>query len=335
MAKQITQLPVAASVAASDVFPLDQSGTTKQATLTTIAAGLPTGTGTGGLVRQTNPVLSGNVSVSAGALSSLSGSLVDIARWETTNVNVSFLRLTEVRNSTGSDWTTATTRLQKWVDVVPQGFIEFNPAGLNYAVALGTVNGPTNVNVLTVTGSAGGNNVGIGTTNTPSKLTVAGEIRLLANGNALLFTDTGGSTPYMVSAVDGNFYFAGTTAAGAGRAILQCAMRSDTSPLQVNVPLRVGSDGSPVTAVYTAVLTGYAPPAIAANGGIQFVDVTVTGATNSMVCMVECPVGLSNNSIIVKANYISADTVRVYFINPTASSVTLTATSFRIACIKF
>lgn len=41
MAKQITQLPVAASVAASDVFPLDQSGTTKQATLATVSASLP------------------------------------------------------------------------------------------------------------------------------------------------------------------------------------------------------------------------------------------------------------------------------------------------------
>ena len=41
MPKQITQLPVAASIAASNVFPLDQSGTTKQATLATIAASLP------------------------------------------------------------------------------------------------------------------------------------------------------------------------------------------------------------------------------------------------------------------------------------------------------
>ena len=58
MSKTISQLPIASTVASADVFPLDQGGLTKQATLSVIAAGLPAGTGTGGLVRQEYPVFS-------------------------------------------------------------------------------------------------------------------------------------------------------------------------------------------------------------------------------------------------------------------------------------
>lgn len=270
--------------------------------------------------------------VVAGALSSVSGSIVDIARWELTNTNVSALRLYEIRNSTGGDWTTATTRLQKFVDVVPQGFIDFNPPGLSYAVSLGTVNGATNVNVLTVTGSAGGNNVGIGTTNTPSKLTVAGGIRLLTNGNALLFTDTGGSTPYMVSAVDGNFYFAGTTAAGAGRGILQCAMRSDTSPLQVNVPLKIGASGTEIKTVLTTVYTG--PTRTLSAGTTASNTITLTGVPNTSVCaltITPTPAAWVDDRIVISARLTgNPNEVKVVWYNPSAVSISLGSEQYRI-----
>jgi hypothetical protein len=112
-------------------------------------------------------------------------------------------------------------------------------------------------------------------------------------------------------------------------------MRSDTSALQVNVPLKIGASGSPIKSVLFASIASHTPSAIAANGGVQTLDVTVTGATDVATTIVECPGGMSNNAIILKANYISANTVRVYWINPTAASVTLSAASYRIAVINF
>jgi hypothetical protein len=259
--------------------------------------------------------------VVAQALSSVAGSVVDIARFETTNPNVSYMRLMEVRNSTGGDWTTTTTRLQKFVDGVPHGFIEFNPAGLSYAVALGAVNGGgANVNVLTVTGSAGGNNVGIGTTSTPEKLSVNGNVRLVANGNALLWTDQSGTTPYMVAAVDGNFYFAGTTAAGAGRSIFRCAMRSDSSPLQIDVPLKIGAAGVEFKSVLKATVTqtpNSGSPLAA--GTLYQVTSTVTGALPGALIIVKDSLANKPN-LVLSAACLSADSVTVYYLNEGTSS---------------
>lgn len=271
--------------------------------------------------------------VVAPALSSVSGSIVDIARFDTTNPNVSYLRLMEVRNSTGGDWTTATTRLQKWVDAVPQGFIEFNPAGLSYAVALGSVNGGgANVNVLTVTGSAGGNNVGIGTPVTPEKLSVSGNIRLTANGTSVVFTDTGGTTPLFSAAPDGNFYFNGTTAAGAQRSIWACAMRSDTSPLQVNVPLKIGAAGTAIQTVLTTVYTG--PTRTLAAGTTASNTITLTGVPNTSVCaltITPTPASWVDDRIVISARLTgNPNEVKVVWYNPSAVSISLGSEQYRI-----
>ena len=275
------------------------------------------------------------VNFGAPALAGTAGSLVEMLRLDGSNGNAASLRVNHLRHTTGGDWTAATMRVQHYVDTTPQGFIDFNPSGLTHALSLGTctaVQAP--VNVLNITGSSGGNNVGIGTTNTPSKLTVAGEIRLLTNGNALLFTDTGGSTPYMASAVDGVFYFTGTTAAGAGRAIFQCAMRSDTSPLQVNVPLKIGAAGAQIASVLYATLSSYAPAGIFASGGTQVADVTVTGVTTSSIIHVTTD-SLSNNGIVIRAFYQAANTVRIVWINTTVGTVTLSAANYRVQVTNF
>jgi hypothetical protein len=163
---------------------------------------------------------------------------------------------------------------------------------------------------------------------------VAGNIRLANSNGGLLFTDTGSTSPYMVSSSDGNFYFTGTNAAGAGRVVFQCLMRSNTSPFVVYPPLQIGASGSPIQNVIVTAFN-HTPATIAANGGIQTLDVTVTGASSSGSYLVNCPGGLSNDLIILKANYISTNTARVYWINPTASSITLAARNYNICVINF
>lgn len=415
MAKQITQLPVAASVAASDVFPLDQSGTTKQATLTAIAAGLPA-SGTGGLVRQTNPIFSGGVTVNgqiagvqtsitgisntlawyasggsspAGAsnsgawiglhggleptspgalvfgcntvqtgivtpggdfgfgtttpaarahvvaptLASGTGSSVNFARFDNWNGSASSLRLSQVRTATGSNWETATTQIQQWTDVTPQGFVSFNEVNNPFGVSIGANDGVNNIPIVNIKASPGNFNVGIATTTTPSKLTVAGDIRIAQTGS-LIFTDAAGTAPSFACQPDNNFVFYGTGSTGAPRAAFEVAMRSDASPLQVNVPLKIGGSGTAINTILTAFVTNYAPASIPANGGTQFLDVTVSGATvSSTICIVNHLGNLSNDSIIIKATCIAANTVRITWINPTTSSVSLSNIGYRITAI--
>jgi hypothetical protein len=270
------------------------------------------------------------VNAASPALSSPAGSMVDMFRWDGSNGNQCSLRLSQVRNTTGGDWMTATTRLQHFTDGVPQGFIEFNPSGLNQGVALGTTNG-SNVNtpVMFLTAGAGGNNVGIGTTSTPEKLSVAGAVRIVTNGAALMWTDQSGTTPYMVAASDGNFYFTGTTAAGAGRSIFQCAMRSDTSPLQVNVPLMVGSDGANISRIRSVLFTESSSRVISSGSTIT-TDISLVGVKFDSDLTVTPIYELSDKKVIVRARPNGTNVVRVEWTNPTAAAITIDSNSYRV-----
>jgi hypothetical protein len=209
--------------------------------------------------------------------------------------------------------------LQQFTDATPQGFIEFNPAGLNYGVALGATNG-SNVNapMLFLTGSAGGNNVGIGTPSTTHKLTVAGDVRLLNNTNAILFTDQSGTTPYLQAQADGQFWFYSTTAAGAARPVWNCAMRSDTSPLQVNVPLKIGASGVPLKSVLKSTVTQTPNGGLLNPGVLYNVASTVTGALPGATIIV--PQSANRPNIQIAADCFTADTVTVYYLNAGTSS---------------
>ena len=300
MAKQITQLPVAASVAASDVFPLDQSGTTKQATLTAIAAGLPTGTGTGGLVRQVNPVLSNGITV--GNIRGVSDATAYSVIGGNSNPGV----------ATSGGW------ISLYGGTAPS-----YPGAIVFGCNTGATGIITN-----------GGFYGIGTNAPATRLHVgSGSIRL-DNNQSIQFTDTFGSTPAFSQQSDNNFAFYGTNSTGGQRPIFTCFMRSDTEPLNVTVPLRIGVGGA-ISAVFTTSLSSFAPAAIASNGGVQFTDVTITGVDGACSTLVECSGGMSNNSIILKSNVVATNTVRIYWINPTAASVTLSAANYRISAIKF
>jgi hypothetical protein len=97
------------------------------------------------------------------------GSALTVAQFLYANTNTSYLRIKATRNATGSDWTTASTKLLQVTDVTEQGYVEFNPNGSLYGMAFGS--GATEWARFLQSG-----NFGIGRTNPSSKLEVLGTI---------------------------------------------------------------------------------------------------------------------------------------------------------------
>jgi hypothetical protein len=74
-------------------------------------------------------------------LGSNNGDRTNISSFETSvGNNTSFVELYNYRIASGSDWLTASTRLQQRIDAADMGFIEFNPPGMPWGLALGTNN---------------------------------------------------------------------------------------------------------------------------------------------------------------------------------------------------
>ncbi|MFT4092588.1 MAG: hypothetical protein QM640_03025 [Niabella sp.] len=106
-------------------------------------------------------------------LGQTAGNTIEIARFAGTTTNVSQLRIQLNRFANGTDWYSASTRLQCVTDITNQGYIEFNPSGSTSGFAIGNAN----TEYLRVVNSG---NVLIGKTaqiNTGYKLDVAGSVR--------------------------------------------------------------------------------------------------------------------------------------------------------------
>jgi hypothetical protein len=109
------------------------------------------------------------------------GSALTVAQFVHSNANASRFRIKATRNATGSDWTTASTKLVNVVDVTEQAYIEFNPLGSQSGGATGLAfgTGPTEWARFLSSG-----NLGIGTTNPTQKLQVY-------DGSANVYKPTG------------------------------------------------------------------------------------------------------------------------------------------------
>ena len=119
----------------------------------------------------TNTTTVTTLNINAGTLPGIpAGSTITGFTYAVNNGNVSQINLVETRFQTGSDWTTASTRIQKRTDVTNQAYIEFNPSGASYGMALG-VGANSNVEALRILSNG---SIGIGTTNPATKLHVYG-----------------------------------------------------------------------------------------------------------------------------------------------------------------
>jgi hypothetical protein len=65
------------------------------------------------------------------------GSIAEMTRFSANNGNVAQIRFTTNRYLDGNSWLSASTRMQVWTDVTPQGYIDFNPNGASYGIAFG------------------------------------------------------------------------------------------------------------------------------------------------------------------------------------------------------
>ena len=103
------------------------------------------------------------------------GSALTVAQFYYSNTNATYLRIKATRNTTGSDWLSASTKLVNVTDVTEQAYIEYNPNGSASGMAFGS--GASELVRLT---SAG--NFGIGVTNPATSLAVNGTSRFFTTG---------------------------------------------------------------------------------------------------------------------------------------------------------
>lgn len=165
------------------------------------------------------------------------------------------------------------------------------------------------VGIITTTGW------GIGTTDVQCPLNVGGDIWINQIGS-FYFTDANGTSPVFKSQSDNNFVFYGTSSTGSERPIWGCTMRSDTSPLQIGVPLKIGAAGVPLISILKATVS-HTIGTLAAGAFLEL-TATVTGAIAG--AMVHVGDGSPSN-LIVRGYVATGNLVSVMYHNPTAASI--------------
>jgi len=90
----------------------------------------------------------GSVSVlTPTSLGGTTGNTAELFAAKGTNSNTIWLRASQFRHSTGTDWTTASLRLGQRIDATDMSYIEFNPAGFSQGIAIQSANNqPINFN---------------------------------------------------------------------------------------------------------------------------------------------------------------------------------------------
>ena len=114
-------------------------------------------------------------------LGTITGNTTRPVRIGWSNANGSYLDIFGYRTSTGTDWNTASTRIQQTIDVTAQSYIEFNGTGKEFSVGMYANNGQG----LTVNS---GGSVGIGTASPAYTLDLAtsivGDVARFRNTNS-------------------------------------------------------------------------------------------------------------------------------------------------------
>lgn len=135
-----------------------------------------------------------NLSIQGGSLGSTSGSALNLLTLYNYDVaNINSLHISQIRTSAGTNWETATTRIQNIVDYTPQAYIDFNPAGGLYTMAFGSSSNQYNTSGGEFMRILANGNVGIGTTSPAAKLDVNGSINISGSGAGITFPNGGGT----------------------------------------------------------------------------------------------------------------------------------------------
>jgi len=192
----MNRLDVAGNISCSVITASLFFGTSSFAITATTANALNTGN---------NYTIAG-LTVQSGSLSTVSGSSITIASFIVNNSNAGYLNIIETRFATGSDWTTARTRIQKVTDTTNQAYIDFNPSGSNYGIAFGT---GVAVERMRIDSSG---NVGIGTTVPVNKLDVAGNISCSVITASLFFGTSSWSNNALTAALATSINFTASNA---------------------------------------------------------------------------------------------------------------------------
>ena len=85
-----------------------------------------------------NDAGTGYLIVQGAALGTTAGNTSELLNLQNTNSNTNRLRIFQERDASGSDWTTAYTRIQQIIDVTEMSYIQFNGDGKTYGMEFGT-----------------------------------------------------------------------------------------------------------------------------------------------------------------------------------------------------
>lgn len=204
------------------------------------------------------------------------------------NGNVSQINFVEKRFAIGGDWTTATTRIQKRVDVTDQAYIEFNPSGALYGMALGVAAGGS----LEAMRILSNGSIGIGTISPSQRLDVIGTIRangeLISEGNnaRISLFKNNGINHFDWSSGQSLYFSTQTSVTGGGRSTLLAVTSGGNvgiGTLTPNGKLHVVSPDSAYAFSVAGATKGVRFNINSAGTFIQGVDNTLAGSYQSLI----------------------------------------------------
>ena len=148
----------------------------------------------------------GKLEVNGGALGGTSGNQTILERLYGTVTNASYLDVSLIRDSTGTSWINAATRLQQKIDSTWMGFMQFNgtnnQGGITFGAGTSTVSATSISEYMYLTSTG---NVGIGTSSPAAKLDVYGAAQISYSGaNTYLYFQS--TSNFVGRATDGNLW---------------------------------------------------------------------------------------------------------------------------------
>lgn len=155
------------------------------------------------------------------------------------------------------------------------------------------------------------------------------------NNQAIKFTDNLGSTsPGLYMQSDNNIVLYGSNSIGGIRPIFACFARSDNSALFTNLPFQLGTNGTPITTMYSVV--GIFPGNTVSSHNYITLGITVTGATTNSFVLFTLGAGGTGSGFLNLIAYVnSANSVLLRVQNVSNSSQTFSNFYYRVTVFNF